>query len=50
LSLYTPDFVFLSGICCLCFRKLWMVLLVRNAIFKFVVLNRFVMKIVSFPM
>jgi len=30
----TPDCVYMCGICCLCFSNLWIVLLVRNAIFK----------------
>jgi len=38
------------GTHCLCFSNLWTVLLVQNAIFKLVFLNRFVMKFVSFPM
>ena len=38
------------GTCCLCLSKLWTVLLVRNAVFKLVFLDRFVMKFVSFPM
>ena len=38
----TPDCVYMCGTCCLCFCELWIVLLVRNAIFKLVFLNRFV--------
>jgi hypothetical protein len=48
-SLYTPDCAYLSDVCCLCTNNLWMVLLVRNAIPMSVFLNRFVIKVVSFP-
>jgi len=49
-SLYTPDCVYMFGTCRLYFSNLWIALLVRNAIFKFIFLNRFVTKFVSFPM
>ena len=48
-NLYTPDCAYLSDVCCLCISNRWMVLLVRNAIPRSVFLNRFVIKVVSFP-
>jgi len=49
-SLYTPDCVYLSDVCCLCINSLWMVVLIHSAIPRLVFLNRFVIKVVSFPM
>ena len=49
-SLYTPDCAYLSDVCCLCINNLSMVFLVRSAIPRSVLLNRFVIRVVSFPM
>ena len=49
-SLYTPDCESISVLCCLCDSSVCMELLVRNAIFMLVFLNRWVMKLVSLPM
>jgi len=38
-SLYTPDLVYLSVVWYLCVRVLWIVFMVRNAIFRLVCLN-----------
>ena len=48
-NLYTPDRVYLSGGCCWGISSLWMVLVVRQAIFRSVFLNKLVMNVVSFP-
>jgi hypothetical protein len=48
-SLYTPDCECMSVICCLWISSFCIVLLVLNAIFTLVFLNRLVMKVVSFP-
>ena len=49
-SLYTSDRECMSEVCCLFINSFCTVLLVRNAIFMLVFLNRLVMKVVSFPM
>ena len=48
-SLYTPDRVYLSDVWVLRVSALRMVFTVRNAIFRSVLLNVLVMKVVSFP-
>ena len=48
-SLYTPDRESMSEVCCLCINNFCIVLLVRNAIFMSVFLNRLVMNVVSLP-
>ena len=47
-NLYTPDNENFSDILFLCIRRLCMVFSVRNAILRSVLLNRFVMYVVSF--
>jgi len=49
-NLYTPDRECISGACCLCSNSFCIVLLVWNAIFMLVLLNRLVMNVVSLPM
>jgi hypothetical protein len=44
--LYVSDCARISDVCCLCINNLWMVLLVRHAIPRSVILNRFVIKVV----
>ena len=48
-SLYTPDRECMSVVCLLCIKSFCTVLLVRNAIFTSVLLNRLVMYVVSLP-
>jgi len=48
-SLYIPESVNLSVVCCLCSNLFPMVLLVRNAILMFVCLKMFVINVVSLP-
>jgi len=48
-SLYAPDRVYLSDVWVLRVSALRMVFTVRNAIFRSVLLNVLVMKVVSFP-
>jgi hypothetical protein len=49
-SLYIPDSVYLSVVCCLCISLLPTVLLVQNAILKLVHLKMFVINVISLPM
>jgi len=49
-NLYTPDRECKSESCCLCINSFCIVLLVRNAIFMLVFLNRLVTYVVSLPM
>ena len=48
-SWYTPDRECMFEVCCLCINNFCIVLLVRNAIFMSVFLNRLVMNVVSLP-
>jgi len=48
-SLYIPESVYLSVVCCLCSNLFPMVLLVRNAILMFVHLKMFVINVISLP-
>ena len=48
-NLYTPDRECMSVVCRLCIKSFCIVLLVRNAIFTSVLLNRLVMYVVSLP-
>ena len=41
--------MYLSGVCCFCISSDWIVLLVHSAIFRSVILNRLVTKVVSLP-
>jgi len=48
-NLYTPDRECISEVCCICINNFCVVLLVKNAIFMLVFLNRLVMDLVSLP-
>jgi hypothetical protein len=49
-NLYTPGRECMSDVCCWCINSFFVVLLVQNAIFMLVFLNRLVMKVVSLPL